>query len=232
MADPEAWIAFATLVLLELVLGVENLVFIALAAERLPPILQRRARRIGLLLAGVARIGLLAGVAFMAGLTTPVLRFGNLALSWHDLILIGGGAFLVCKAAHEIHRQIEGADRAPSRRGHAGLIAVILQIVLFDLVFSLDSVLTAIGMARSFWVMAAAILVALAVMMAAAESLVAFIARHPAVKMLALAILVLIGTALLADGLGFHLPKGFIYAAIGFAVAVEALNLWAGRRRA
>jgi predicted tellurium resistance membrane protein TerC len=230
IADPDVWIAFLTLVVLELVLGVENLVFIALASSRLPPALQARARLIGLVLAAVGRIAMLGGIAWLAHLSQPVVSVLGFDLSWRDLILVGGGAFLMVKALHEIHRRIEGPAEAAPRSAKAGLLGVIVQIVALDLVFSIDSVLTAIGLAKSFFVMAAAIVVAVAMMIAASGPLVAFIERHPAVKMLALAILLLIGTSLLADGLGFHLPKGFLYAAIGFAAVVEALNLLAQQR--
>jgi len=228
--DPQIWAALVTLTTLEIVLGVDNLIFVAVLVSRLPSQRQASARRLGLALALVTRLALLASVAWLAGLTAPVLESFGRAFSWRDLILIAGGLFLVFSATREIHGQI--ADDAPNDSpgaASAGFAGIVAQIVLLDIVFSLDSVITAVGMASQFWVMAAAIAIAAAVMLVAAAPIAGFISRHPTVKVLAFSFLLLIGTTLVADGAGFHIPRGYIYAAIGFSIGVEALNQRAAR---
>lgn len=232
IADPQLWGSLVTLTALEIVLGVDNLVFIAILVGRLPPAQQRTARQVGLMLALTMRLALLASIWWIVGLTQPVFEMFGHPVSWRDIILIGGGAFLLYKGTVEIHRRLEGAgETASAAHGGASFGGVVLQIGILDIVFSLDSVITAVGMADSLWVMAAAILIAVAVMLAASGALTVFIERHPTMKMLALSFLLLIGMTLIADGTGFHVPKGYIYSAIAFSVAVEALNQIASRRK-
>ena len=233
LSDPQLWASLLTLTALEIVLGVDNLVFIAILAGRLPEERRARAQRVGLGLALLTRLALLAAISWIIGLTSPVFEVLGRGISWRDLILIGGGLFLLYKGTREIHLRLEGDGPQGGRAAAAASFAgVVLQIAVLDIVFSLDSVITAVGMANELWVMAAAIIVAVAIMLAASQPLAAFIERRPTVKMLALSFLLLIGMTLIADGAGFHVPKGYIYAAIGFSVAVEALNqLAAGRRR-
>jgi predicted tellurium resistance membrane protein TerC len=209
-------------------------VFISVLVGRLDPARQRRARQIGLALALVFRIALLFTLTYLAALTTPLVTVLDNSISWRDLILIGGGLFLIAKATREMHAEIEGADdRAQPTRSAAGraFSVAIAQIVLIDLVFSIDSIVTAIGMAQDIRIMIAAVLIAVAVMYAASAPVSGFIAAHPTTKVLALAFLVLIGVALVADGFDFHVPRGYIYFAMAFAGAVEAINIAAGRRR-
>lgn len=232
LGDPQIWASLLTLTALEIVLGIDNLVFIAVLAGRLPPEKQRPARNIGLALALIGRLVLLASVVWITGLTRPVLDLFGHAFSWRDIIMILGGFFLLYKGTHEIHYWMEG--EAPEQKAggvRASFSGVITQVVLLDFVFSLDSVLTAVGMSNELWVMAVAIVAAMAVMLAASGPLAAFVERHPTVKILALSFLLLIGMTLIADGAGFHVPKGYIYAAIGFSVAVEALNQLGRHRR-
>lgn len=232
LSDPQIWASLLTLTVLEIVLGIDNLVFIAILAGRLPPARQKQARQAGLALALTMRLALLASIVWIIGLTKPVFEVFGHAVSWRDIILIAGGLFLLYKGTCEIHYRFEGdAPREAASRAKASFSGVIMQIMLLDIVFSLDSVITAVGMANDFWVMAAAIIIAVAIMLAASGPLTAFIDRHPTVKMLALSFLLLIGMALVADGLGFHVPKGYIYAAIGFSIGVEMLNQFAARRR-
>ena len=217
---------------LEIVLGVDNLVFIALLAGRLPPEQQGKARTIGLVLALGARLALLGSIAFLIHLTDPVVSVGAWHFSWRDLVLLGGGGFLMFKGTREIHSGVEGAEEvAPAERRKVSLPGTVAQIVLFDIVFSLDSVITAVGIAEDIWVMVAAIVVAKILMLAASKPLASFIDRHASVKMLALSFLLLIGVMLVADGFGFHMPRGYVYAAIGFSVLVESLNPVAAKRR-
>jgi predicted tellurium resistance membrane protein TerC len=232
LADPNVWASFVTLAALEIVLGVDNLVFIALVAGRLPPPQRTAARRLGLALALGTRLALLWSIVWLARLTDPVLWLGGHGFSWRDFILIGGGAFLLFKGTQEIHRYSDGEeeDDAPVRR-QAGFLSTVVQIMLFDIVFSLDSVITAVGIAQDIWVMVAAIVVAMALMLAASGPLATFIERHASVKMLAFSFLLLIGMVLTADGFGFHVPRDYIYGAMGFSVLVEALNLLARKRR-
>jgi predicted tellurium resistance membrane protein TerC len=236
LLDPEIWASLLTLTALEIVLGIDNLVFIAITADRLPEHRRDSARKFGLALALMTRLALLASVNWLMELVDPVFHLGR-DFSWRDIILVAGGLFLLYKGTHEIHASVEADDSGASganiaRSGGATFLGVIVQIMVLDIVFSLDSVITAVGMADVFWVMAAAITIAIAIMLFASRPLSAFINRHPTVRMLALAFLLLVGMMLVADGSGFHIPKGYIYAAIGFSIGVEALNLWAtGRRR-
>lgn len=230
-ADPDLWASFVTLAVLEIVLGIDNLVFVALLAGRLPPGQRARARRLGLVLALGTRLALLWSIVWLVHLTDPVLSLGGRDLSWRDLILIGGGAFLLFKGTREIHLRVDGESEGDEGgRSRAGFAGTVAQIMLLDVVFSLDSVITAVGIAEEIWVMVAAIVVAMAIMLAASGPLAAFIERHASVKMLALSFLLLIGMVLVADGFGFHVPRGYIYAAMGFSVLVEVLNLMARRR--
>jgi predicted tellurium resistance membrane protein TerC len=232
LADPQIWAALLTLTMLEIVLGVDNLIFISVMADRLRPHRRTVARRIGLALALVTRLGLLAGATWLTSLTTPILTPFDHALSWRDLILIAGGLFLIFSSTREIHGEIEGDTRHHAAPGPgAPFAAVVVQIMLLDVVFSLDSLITAVGMAREFWVMATAVVIATAVMLAAAAAVAGFINRHPTIKMLAFSFLLLIGMTLVADGAGFPIPRGYIYAAIGFSIGIEMINQLAARRR-
>jgi len=232
--DPQAWAALVTLSVLEIVLGIDNVVFISVLVAPLDPVAARRARQIGLALALVFRVALLLALTWLIGLTAPVVTVMDNAFSWHDIILIAGGLFLIAKATHEMHAEVEsageGAAGAPSstRRAFAG---IIVQVVVIDVVFSIDSIVTAIGMAQDVRIMIAAVLIAVAVMYVASGQVAAFIAEHPTTKMLALAFLVLIGAALVADGFDFHIPRGYIYFAMAFAGAVEAVNVIVLRKR-
>jgi len=232
--NPEIWASLLTLTALEIVLGIDNLVFIAILAGRLPAEQQNRARQVGLALALLTRLALLASITWMIGLTRPLFELFGYPVSWREIVLIAGGLFLLYKATREIHHVLEGdapeggEEHAIGRTSFAG---VITQIIVLDIVFSLDSVITAVGMANTLWVMATAIIIAVAIMLAASRPLAEFVQRYPTVKMLALSFLMLIGVTLIADGAGFHVPRGYIYAAIGFSVGVEALNQLAARRR-
>jgi predicted tellurium resistance membrane protein TerC len=231
--DPNAWLALATLTVLEIVLGIDNLVFISVLTSRCEPKDARRARQIGLSLAFVFRIMMLFGLTWLMGLTAPLFSLFGIGISWRDIILIGGGAFLIAKSTHEIHREIEGhGEQAPGDTpARASFWLIITQLVLIDLVFSLDSIITAIGMAEHIEVMIAAVVIAMIVMYLAANPVGAFIAEHPTTKMLALAFLLLIGVALIADGFDFHIPRGYIYFAMAFAGAVELFNVAAYRKK-
>ena len=230
--DPHAWASLLTLTVMEIVLGIDNLVFVAILTERLPAHRRAAAQRLGLTLALVTRLLLLAGITWLMALTQPLLHIAAHSLSGRDLILIGGGLFLVYKGTTEIHHRLEdsGPDAAPTLRA-AGFAGTLAQIMLLDIVFSLDSVITAVGMSGDLIIMMAAVVIAVIAMVVAAAPLSAFISRHPTVKMLALSFLLLIGMTLIAEGSGTAVPKGYIYAAMAFAAAVEALNLAAGRRR-
>jgi predicted tellurium resistance membrane protein TerC len=233
LTDPQIWASLLTLTVLEIVLGIDNLVFVAIQAGRLPVESQRRGRQVGLALAIVTRLTLLACLAWSAKLTGPLFELAGHAFSWRDLILISGGFFLLYKGTSEIHHRLEGGDAQEEVGAKPRSFAsVVVQIMALDAVFSLDSVITAIGMATDFVVMAAAIIIAMALMLAASGPLAAFIDRHPTVKMLALSFLLLIGMTLIADGAGFQVPKGYVYAAISFSIVIEALNQVAARRRA
>ncbi len=232
IASPEAWFALLTLTALEIVLGIDNVIFISVIVSRIPPAQAKRARQIGLLLALVFRIILLSVLVWLIGLTEPVITVKNVALSWRDIILIGGGAFLIAKATHEIHAEVEAAHgEADAQPNASAFFWVILQIIVVDIVFSLDSIITAIGMAEDIEIMVAAVIIACAVMYISSGPVAKFVADHPTTKMLALAFLVLIGVALVADGFKFHIPRGYIYFAIVFAAAVELFNVLAGRNR-
>jgi predicted tellurium resistance membrane protein TerC len=226
LTDPQSWIAFATLTALELVLGIDNVIFISILVDRLPAGLRERARRIGLLGAMFMRIGLLLVLAWIIGLTAPLFRMLGQEISGRDLILILGGMFLLWKSTREIHQLLEGAEESPAaveRRASFG--ALILQIMLIDLVFSLDSIITAVGMVKQVAVMVAAIVASVALMMAFAGAIGRFISAHPTIKMLALSFLVVIGVLLIAQGFDHEVPKGYVYFAMAFAVCVEMLNI-------
>ena len=236
LLDPQIWASLVTLTILEIVLGIDNLIFISIVAGRLPAHQQARARSVGLSLALFMRLALLASISWLVGLTATIFSVGGHGFSWRDLILAGGGLFLLYKGTKEIHELVEGGeeggdvtDEAPKRK--VSFASVIGQIIVLDIVFSLDSVITAVGMADNLWVMSTAVLVAVVIMLFASGTVANFVNRHPSVKMLALAFLLLIGMVLVADGMGFHVPKGFIYAAMGFSVAVESLNLMARKKR-
>jgi predicted tellurium resistance membrane protein TerC len=237
LADPAVWISFLTLTILEIVLGVDNVIFISIAAARLPEDQRRRARMIGLSGALLMRIALLMSIAWIVSLSAPVVSLpwfgeaGSIGISWRDIILIAGGLFLIWKASTEIFAEVEGEEHEAGGAVRVTLMAVIVQIMILDLVFSLDSVITAVGIADHLEVMIAAVVVAIIVMMVAAEPIANFVAAHPSTKMLALAFLVMVGMALVADGFHYHVERGFIYAAMIFAGAVEGLNLWRQKRR-
>lgn len=236
ITSPEAWAALVTLTAMEIVLGIDNVVFISLLVGRLPPDQALYARRIGLSAALIMRIALLFALSWLIGLKEPLFELLGHSFSWRDLILLGGGAFLVAKATSEMHAEVEGEDEeeeaaaAPAAR--RALALVVGQIMVLDIVFSVDSILTAIGMAEQLVIMILAVIIAVGIMFVASGPLSTFISTHPTTKMLALSFLVLIGVTLVADGLGFHIPKGYIYAAMAFSVMVEMLNtLASGRRR-
>ena len=233
LQDPAVWASFLTLTVLEIVLGVDNVIFISIAAARLPQEQRARARVLGLTGALVLRIGLLFSITWIVSLSEPFARPFGFAVSWRDLILIAGGLFLIYKASTEIFEEVEGdIHTAEEAVVQATFMSVIVQIMVLDLVFSLDSVITAVGIADHLEVMIAAVVIAIGVMMVAAAPIADFVEAHPSTKMLALAFLVMVGMALVADGLHFHIQRGFIYAAMVFAGAVEGLNLWRSRRRA
>jgi len=232
LTDPNVWIAFATLTVMEIVLGIDNIVFISVLVSRLPKADADRARTLGLALALVFRIALLLVISWIIGLTQPALTIMGIALSWKDLILIAGGGFLIYKATHEMHAAIEEPhEHDLAKRARAGFAAIIAQIIIIDMVFSIDSIVTAVGMADHVEVMIAAVIVAVGVMFVASGPVAKFVSEHPTTKMLALAFLLLIGVSLVADGLGFHIPKGYIYSAMAFSVLVEAINIVAKTRR-
>ena len=225
LSDPQAWIGLLTLTVLEIVLGIDNVIFISILADKLPAAKQRQARQIGLGLAMIMRILLLLSLSWIIGLTKPFFVLAGFGVTGRALILLGGGLFLIAKSTHEIHDKLEGAEEGGPRRSAPSLAAVLIQIVLLDIVFSLDSVITAVGMVDEVAVMIVAIILAVAVMMAFAGTISGFVERHPTIKMLALSFLLLIGVNLIGEGLGFHIPKGYTYFAMGFAVFVEFLNL-------
>jgi predicted tellurium resistance membrane protein TerC len=229
--SPESWIALVTLTALESVLGIDNIVFISILAGKLPVEKQKKARNLGLLLAMGTRILLLLSLTWMMRLTSPLFEIAGHGFSGRDLILIVGGAFLMWKGVHEIHQRIEGEAHAePKDRGYKSMGGVLVQIAVIDIVFSIDSVITAVGMANKVIIMILAIMISVAIMMFAAGSISAFIERHPTMKMLALSFLLLIGVTLIADGIGQHISKGYVYFAMGFSVLVEMLNLRHRRR--
>jgi predicted tellurium resistance membrane protein TerC len=225
IADPQAWIAFATLLALEIVLGIDNIIFISILAGKLPADQQPKARYMGLGLALVMRIILLFSLSWVIGLTAPLFSVFGHGVSGRDLILILGGLFLLGKSTFEIHESLEGEHGHASAKVKANFLSVLIQIMLLDIVFSLDSVITAVGMVDNISIMISAVVVSIAFMMFFAAPVSAFVSRHPTVKMLALSFLLLIGTTLVADGFGFHVPKGYIYFAMGFSVFVEMINM-------
>jgi predicted tellurium resistance membrane protein TerC len=232
LTNPEAWAALLTLTALEIVLGIDNVIFLSVVVSRIPEPQAKRARQIGLALALIFRILLLSLLVWLISLTQPVLTVRGLDLSWRDIILIGGGLFLIAKATHEIHGEVESAaDGAAPSGGASAFFWVIVQIIVIDVVFSLDSIITAIGMAQDLAIMIAAVMIACLVMYISSGPVSRFVAEHPTTKMLALAFLVLIGVALVADGLSFHIPRGYIYFAIAFSAAVEFFNVLARRNR-
>ena len=231
ITDPQSWVALGTLTALEIVLGIDNIVFISILTGKLPAAQQPRARTIGLAAAMLMRIGLLLSLSWIMGLTEPLFTIGT-EISGRDLILLIGGLFLIGKSTYEIHDKLEGDDSHASTRGHASFAGTIAQIMLLDIVFSLDSVITAIGMAEHVGVMVTAVVIAVAFMMWFSGPISDFVHEHPTVKMLALSFLLLIGVALIADGFEQHLPKGYIYSAMGFSLFVEMLNLRMKKRKA
>lgn len=231
LADPQIWASFVTLAVLEIILGIDNIIFIAIATEKLPESQRASARRIGLILALLLRLVFLAMISWIIGLTAPLFTAFGHAVSWRDLILLAGGLFLLYKATVEVHAAIEEKEEGHAIKA-ASFAAIIGQIIILDLVFSLDSVITAVGMTDNLPVMYAAVILAVGTMLWASGPISTFVHRHPTVKMLALSFLLLVGVALIADGLQFHIPRGYLYFAIAFSLGVEVLNLLAKRRQA
>lgn len=231
MADPNAWAALATLTVMEIVLGIDNIVFISILVSRLPANRAKIARQIGLGLALVFRIVFLFALTWLMGLTATLFSVLGEPVTWRDLILLGGGLFLLVKGTMEIHHGIEGDDHAASSAVNAAFAVIVAQIIVIDLIFSVDSIITAIGMAQHIEIMVTAVIIAVAVMYIASGPVSEFIKLHPTTKMLALAFLLLIGVALIADGAGFHIPRGYIYFAMAFSAGVEFVNVMARRRR-
>jgi predicted tellurium resistance membrane protein TerC len=231
ISDPQIWISLATLTALEIILGIDNIVVISILSNKLPHAQQASARSIGIGLALITRILLLLSIVWLAGLTAPLFTFLNNEISVRDIIMLGGGLFLLVKGTHEIHAVFEKAEEESFIRGKCSFNAVVTQIVALDIVFSLDSVITAIGMAQKTGVMVAAVIIALVIMLVAAGTISAFIHKHPSLKMLALSFLLMVGVTLIAEGLEFHFPKGYIYFAMAFSGLVETLNLLAGNRK-
>jgi len=225
LTDPQAWIAFLTLTALELVLGIDNIIFISILVDRLPAERREFTRRIGLALAMLMRLALLFTLAWMVGMTAPLFSVLGEAISGRDLILIAGGLFLIWKATGEIHGLVQGEEESKERKVAATFGGILVQIAIIDLVFSLDSIITAVGMVDDLRVMVAAVVASVGLMMVAAGPIGRFVSRHPTVKTLALSFLIMVGMALVADGLDFHVPKGYIYFAMAFSIAVEMLNL-------
>ena len=225
MTSAEGWVALLTLTILEVVLGIDNIIFIAIVAGKLPAHRRERARRVGLFLAMFIRIALLLSITWVMSLTTPLFSTFDREISGRDLILLIGGLFLLAKATHEIHASLEGEEGQGSSRSTASFTATIIQILLLDIVFSLDSVITAVGMAEQVSVMILAVVIAVVVMLISSAPIAAFVERHPTIKMLALSFLLLIGVSLVGEGFGQHIPKGYIYFAMGFSVFVEMINL-------
>ena len=232
LTDPNAWIAFATLTALELVLGIDNIIFISILVDKLPEKRREVARRLGLGMAMFMRIGLLLVLAWIIGLTAPLFSVLGQDISGRDLILIGGGLFLLWKSTSEIHQSLEGEEGHSSSTVKATFGAVILQIMVIDLVFSLDSIITAVGMVEEIAVMIAAVVASVGLMMLFAGAIGRFVSNHPSIKMLALSFLVAVGVVLIAEGFGHHVPKGYIYFAMAFSLAVEMLNIHMRRRAA
>ncbi|HVG04262.1 MAG TPA: TerC family protein [Burkholderiaceae bacterium] len=232
VTDPQIWVAFLTLTALELVLGIDNIVFISILVDRLPKHQQKRARQIGLFMAMFLRIALLLVLSWIIGLTDTLFTAFRQEISGRDLILIGGGVFLLWKSTREIHHSLEGAEGEAVSATRATFGSVILQIMLIDIVFSLDSIITAVGMVDEIEVMIAAVVVSVGLMIVASGAISRFVSQHPTIKMLALSFLVVVGVVLVADGFGQHIPKGYVYFAMAFAVVVEMLNIRVRRRSA
>ncbi len=230
-SDPQVWASLLTLTALEIVLGIDNIIFISIMAAKLPAHQQQKARQLGLALALLMRLALLASISWVATLTEPLITLFGRGFSGRDLILLGGGLFLLAKGTIEIHNTVEGHEEDSAAPKLASFGAVVGQIIVLDIVFSLDSVITAVGMSNDLPVMVTAVVIAMAVMLFAARPVGDFVNRHVTVKMLALSFLLLVGVALIADGFGFHIPKGYLYFAIAFSTLVEALNLMAAARR-
>jgi predicted tellurium resistance membrane protein TerC len=238
VSNPQIWLSLITLSALEIVLGIDNLVFLTILTNRLPPEQRPLGRKIGLTLALGTRLILLATLAWIVKLTDPLFTMFDHGFSWRDLILIGGGLFLFVKAIHEMHETMEGEEEEelapggiPAAKVYANFASVVVQIAIIDIIFSLDSVITAVGMADTLWVMVVAVVAAMIIMLIASNPLADFVNKHPTVKMLALSFLLLIGVFLIADGFGLHIPKGYLYFALGFSIAVEAMNHWMRRKR-
>ena len=225
LTDPQVWIAFATLTALELVLGIDNIIFIAILVDKLPPANREFARRVGLVLAMFMRIGLLLILAWIVGLVAPLFSVFNQEISGRDLVLILGGLFLIWKSTTEVHQSLEGEHEQKSSAAKATLTSVMLQIVLVDMVFSLDSIITAVGMVDDVRIMIAAVIASVLLMMLFAGPIGRFVSDHPTIKMLALAFLVVVGVVLVAEGFDHHVPKGYVYFAMAFSVGVEMLNI-------
>ena len=225
LSNPQAWIAFATLTALELVLGIDNIIFISILVDKLPPEKRELARRIGLFMAMFMRIGLLLLLSVIVGLVEPLFTAFGKDISGRDLILISGGLFLIWKSTGEIHQSLEGEEEHGGSAVKATMFAIILQIMVIDLVFSLDSIITAVGMVDEVAIMIAAVIASVGLMMAFASGIGRFVSNHPSIKMLALTFLVVVGVVLMAEGLGHHIPKGYIYFAMAFSVIVEMLNI-------
>ena len=230
LSDPHVWASLLTLTALEIVLGIDNLIFLSIVSGRLPEHQQRLARRIGLALALLGRIALLFSLTWIIGLTEPVLTILGFDLSWRDIVLMGGGLFLLVKGTMETHHMLEGHEEGASV-GTITFFSAVVQIIILDVVFALNSIITAVGLAEHLWIMVTAVVIAMIIMLAAAGPVGDFVNRHPTVKMLALSFLLLVGVALIADGLHFHIPRGYLYFAIAFSAAVEGLNLWATSAR-
>ena len=235
VSNPQIWLSLLTLSALEIVLGIDNIVFLAILTNRLPPHQRDLGRKIGLTLALGTRLLLLATLAWIVKLTAPLFTMFDHGFSWRDLILIGGGLFLLVKAVLEIHETVEGESKSQADsdapKVYAAFSAIVVQIAIIDIIFSLDSVITAVGMADTLWVMVVAVVVAMLIMLAASGPLSDFVSAHPTIKMLALSFLLLIGVFLIADGFGLKIPKGYLYFALGFSVAVEAMNHWMRKKK-
>ena len=225
ITDPQAWVALATLTALEIVLGIDNIIFISILVGRLPEETRNRARSIGLTLAMVTRIALLMSLSWVMGLTEPLFKLLSHEISGRDIILIGGGIFLLIKSTHEIHNSLEGEEEGGASKVQASFVSVLIQIAVLDIIFSLDSVITAVGLADHLPVMVLAIVISVAIMMFAAKTIGEFVDSHPTIKMLALSFLILVAVSLIAEGMLFHIPKGYIYFAMAFSVGVEILNM-------
>lgn len=232
LASPEAWIALGTLTALEIVLGIDNIIFISILVGRLPESQRTYARRMGLALAMIMRLALLFSISWIMGLTEPWITVFGYDISGRDVILVGGGLFLIAKATHEIHNSLEGVEEREANVVASGLGMVLLQIALLDIVFSLDSVITAVGLVDQVSLMAIAIILAVLVMLVAAKTIGDFVDGHPTIKILALSFLILVGVTLMVEGFGVHVPKGYIYFAMAFSVTVEILNLRMRKRQA